>query len=684
MKNKTPYVHRDISWLSFNYRVLQEAKDPSVPLFEKIKFLAIYSSNLGEFYRVRVSNHKNLIRAGKKTVRNVEFQPKEIVKEIMSLVEKQQEEFSHIFQNLIIPGLEKEGVVIKRLNTLTTEQIDFVTTYFSENLIPYIVPILLKEDRVKPFLQNGALYLGVHMKSKGLKDKGKKYYALLKVPSDTQERFVTLPSDTGHELIILDDLVRHIIPKIFPGFKILGSYSIKLTRDAELYIDDEYQGDLIQKIKKGLIKRDKGPAARLVYDREMPKDFINYLKSVFSISSQDLLPEGRYHNNFEFINFPKFDKGHLTDIGIPPIHYTPLHDSKDFFETLRERDHMLYFPYHKYDSVVKFFEEAAVDEHVTHIKIIQYRVAKHSKIMDAIIKAVKNKKQVVAFIEIKARFDEEANLNWGEKLESKGVKVFYSMPGLKVHSKLAMVRRLVNGKEEHYGYLSTGNFHEKTAELYTDFGLFTYEKKIMEEVKRIFKYLETKQKPLVPFKHLGVGTFNLKEKLKDLIHREIEIARKGKEAYITIKMNSLQDKEMINLLYKASQVGVRINMIVRGICCLIPGVKGISENIKGISIVDRYLEHARVFIFGNNSDEKIYLSSADWMVRNLHHRVETMFPIFDKELKQFVRNIIMIQLNDNVKSRVIDGSHKNLYKRNDNQSIRSQYDIYYYIKSRTY
>jgi len=396
------------------------------------------------------------------------------------------------------------------------------------------------------------------------------------------------------------------------------------------------------------------------------------------------LPEGRYHNNFEFIKFPKFNKGHLNDIGIPPIHYTPLHESQDYFSTLREKDHMLYFPYHKYDSVVRFFEEASIDPNVTHIKIIQYRVAKNSKIMDAIIKAVKNKKQVVAFIEIKARFDEEANLNWGEKLESKGVKVYYSMPGLKVHSKLAMVRRLIDGKEEHYGYLSTGNFHEKTAELYTDFGLFTHDKRIMEEVKRIFKYLETKQKPLVPFKHLGVGTFNLKEKLKELLEHEIELARKGKDAYLTIKMNSLQDKEMIDLLYKASKAGVKINMIIRGICSLIPGIKGISENIKGISIIDRYLEHARVFIFGNNGDEKIYLSSADWMVRNLHHRVETMFPIFDEELKQFVRNIIMIQLNDNVKARVIDGSHENFYKRNDNQSIRSQYDIYYYIKSRTF
>ena len=303
--------------------------------------------------------------------------------------------------------------------------------------------------------------------------------------------------------------------------------------------------------------------------------------------------------------------------------------------------------------------------------------------MDAIIRAVKNGKKVIAFIEIKARFDEEANLKWAEKLESKGVKVIYSMPGLKVHSKIAMIRRLVNNKEEFYGYLSTGNFHEKTAELYTDFGLFTADNRIMEEVKRIFNYLEKKSKPKVPFKHLGVGGFNLKEKIKKLIHNEIKVAKDGGKAYITLKMNSLQDKEMIDLLYKASQAGVKIRMIIRGICSLVPGIKGVSENIKGVSIIDKYLEHARVFIFGNGGDEKIFLSSADWMVRNLHRRVETMYPIFDEDLKQFVRNIIMIQLNDNVKARIIDGTDENRYKSTDNQSIRSQYDIYYYIKSRS-
>ena len=343
-------------------------------------------------------------------------------------------------------------------------------------------------------------------------------------------------------------------------------------------------------------------------------------------------------------------------------------------------DHLLYYPYHSYDPVVKFFEDAANDKNVTHIKLIQYRVAKKSKIMEALMKAVKTGKQVTAFIEIKARFDEEANLSWGEKLESNGVKVIYSMPGLKVHSKLAIIRRIHNGEEELFTYLSTGNFHEGTAKVYTDFGLFTKDPRIVDEAQRIFYFLETKKRPEQDFNYLGVGLFNLKAKLIHLIKNEIKQAKKGNNAFITLKMNSLQDVEIINLLYKASQAGVKIKMIVRGIHCIVPGLKGISDNIESISIVDKFLEHARVFIFCNNGDEKIYLASADWMTRNLHHRIETMFPIFDEHLKYIVKTIIKIQLKDNVKSRIHDFKNSNKYKVNDGLPVRSQYDIYYFIK----
>ncbi len=682
MKKPKPYIHRDISWLSFNYRVLQEAKDPNVPLYERIKFLAIYSSNLGEFYRVRVSNHKNLIRAGKKTFKDVEFQPKQIVRHIIKIVTKQQEEFSKVFAMQILPELEKEGISIVRQRDLTAKQLDYVIAYFNDHLIPHVQPMLLKGDMVKPFLQNGALYLGVYMRNL-TSDDNEKYYAIVTIPSEIQDRFIEIPTEKGENkrIIILDDIIRIIISNIFPGFEIRDSYSIKLSRDAELYIDDEYQGDFLEKIKKSLQKRDKGPAARLVYDRTMPKHFLEYLQDVFDIKDMDLLPEGRYHNNFDFMNFPSFGSQKLKNVKLPPIEYAPLSEFKSFFKQISKRDHLLYFPYHSYETVIRFFEIAAQDEFVTHIKILQYRVAKDSRIMDAIIKAVKNGKSVTAFIEVKARFDEEANLSWGEKLASKGVKVIYNIPGLKVHAKLALVRRVVKGNEQHYSYLSTGNFHEGTAKLYTDFGMLTCDPKLINEIKLIFKLVETREKPTQKLKHLGVGAVNLKEKLKDLINKEIHYANQGKKAAITLKMNSLQDREMIDLLYKASQTGVVIKMIVRGICSLVPNIKGISENITVVSIIDRFLEHARVYMFYNNGKEKIYMASADWMVRNLHHRIECMFPIYDEQNRKMVKDIIKIQLADNVKARVIDDKNLNKYKSKKGASVRSQYDTYYYVKN---
>ena len=504
----------------------------------------------------------------------------------------------------------------------------------------------------------------------------------MKIPSDVQDRFVILPSKQ-HTVIFLDDLIREIIPNIFPGFKIVNSYSLKLTRDAELYIDDEYGGDLLQKIKKGLKKRDIGLASRLVYDRSMPKHFIEYLKMVFDLDALDLVPEGRYHNNFDFFKFPNFKKIQLKDISLPPLSYNSFGDDVNIFEAIQKKDHLLYFPYHSYDSVVKLFEEASVDDRVTHIKIIQYRVAKNSKIMDALIRAVKNGKQVTAFVEIKARFDEEANLYWGEMLEANGVNVIYSLPGLKVHSKMAMIRRVVDGKEKLYAYLSTGNFNEQTAKVYTDFGLFTADSRLVDEAQKVFYYLETKKIADRNFKHMGVGTFNLKKKLIDLIEKEIKNAKNGKPAYMKLKMNSLQDKQMIDLLYKANSAGVKIDLIVRGICSIVPGIKGVSDKINGISIVDKFLEHARVFIFANGGDEVIYLSSADWMVRNLHHRVETMFPIFDEHLKYLVRSIIKIQLTDNVKARLHDSKNANKYRKDGGLPVRSQYDIYYFLRRRT-
>ncbi|MCB9311103.1 MAG: polyphosphate kinase 1 [Lewinellaceae bacterium] len=678
----TKIIHRDISWLSFNYRVLQEAADISVPLLERLKFLAIYSSNLDEFFRIRVANHRNLSQTDKVTIKNLEYSPQTVLKQLLKIANTHQKEFTRIFENIILPELEKNRIQIASWHRLNPEQMDFINTYFDEYLLPFVQPVILDGKNIKPFLNNGALYLALYLKKKDA-DKSEPQYAIVKIPSDHLPRFIELPnaSDGTKNIMILDDVVRYTVRYIFPGYDIIDTYSIKITRDAELYIEDEFQGDLINKIKKSLSKRNIGETSRMVYDRIMPRHFLQYLMQVFDIQQVDLLPEGRYHNNSDFFKFPDFGLKHLKDAVLTPIKIPSLEDSSSIFDVIKVQDHFIMTPFHCYESVIKFFEDAATDPDVTHIKIIQYRVAKVSRIMDAIKLAVKSGKQVSTFIEVKARFDEEANLTWGENLEKAGVQVNYSMPGYKVHSKLALVRRLENSKPNIYAYLGTGNFHEDTAKLYSDIGIFTADRRITAEVARIFTYLETQQEPIQKFEYLGVGLFNLKQKFIDLIQREIQHAKSGQKAKMIIKMNSLQDTEMIQLLYNASQAGVKIKLIIRGINCLIPGVKGLSENIEAISIIDRFLEHSRVFVFHNAGESEVYLSSADWMVRNLHFRVEALFPVFDPIIAKNIISILKIQWNDNVKARIFDAAQSNSYKTNDDEiAMRSQIETYYFIK----
>ena len=679
-----PYIHRDISWLSFNARVLQEAKDPTVPLFERLKFLAIYSSNLDEFFRVRVANHHNLLRVGKKTKKKLDYNPKQLVKQILTIVNEQQEEFSRIFEKEITPELNQYNIHIRRRLELNEEQKEFLDDYFSDHLLPFVQPVLLMGNKVKPFLNNGALYLAIQMYDKddirGVKD----YYALVKIPSDHLPRFIELPSKQGHrDIIILDDIVRYSVGTMFPGYEIKDTYSIKLTRDAELYIDDEYSGNLIQKIKNSLAKRHVGPPSRFVYDREMPPQLLTYISDMFGIQKNGWLREGRYHNNADFFKFPNFGLTHLQNQPLPPLPYTLLENSKDFFGEIKKRDQLINFPFHSYESVVRFFEEAAADPFVTHIKIVQYRVAKKSRIMAALINAVKSGKQVSCFVEVKARFDEEANLYWGDVLEKAGVQVHYSWPGIKVHAKVALVIRAENKSTKLYSYMSSGNFHEDTAKIYGDFGLFTARRKLTLEIARLFSYLETKKKPRTPFKYLLVGQFNLRPSLVSFIDKEIANAKAGKPSGITIKLNSLQDREMVAKLYEASQASVPVRIISRGICCLLPGIKGVSDNIKVISIVDRFLEHARVFIFHNNGEDNLYVSSADWMTRNLSYRIETVFPIFDKNIKKEIMHLVELQWSDNVKARVIDKKQTNDYQKTKSDvPNRSQLETYYYFKSK--
>ena len=652
MQKEAPFIHRDISWLSFNYRVLQEAKDPSVPLFERIKFLAIYSSNLGEYFAVRVAQHINLLKINKKTKKKLDYDPKQVLREIRDVLNYQLEEFSDIFENQIVRELKKYDIRLLRRLQLNQEQEEFVEDYFKDNLMPFVQPVLMIKHKIRPFLSNAALYLMIEMRDKeNDKKNDKKQNAIVKIPSDHLPRFITLPSSKAKrkDIIMLDDIIRHNVKYLFPGYEILDTYSIKLTRDAALYIDDEFSGNLLAKIKHSLTKRDVGPPSRLVIDREMPNKQLDFLMDNFGLEKYGVFPEGRYHNNFDFFQFPDFGLTQLKNISFPPLPYKLLEKTEDYFKSLRERDHLVHFPYQSYESVVRFFEEAANDPDVTHIKIIQYRVAKKSRIMSALAKAVKNGKQVSAFIEVKARFDEEANLKWGEFLEKAGVEVHYSFPGLKVHSKAALVRRTEKRGAKLYTYMSTGNFHEDTAKIYSDFGLFTADRRITNEIARVFSYLETVKRPNSNFKHLLVGQFNLRHSLLTLIDQEIENKSMDRPAKILLKMNSLQDPMMIKKLYEASQAGVSIKLIIRGICCLVPGVKGWSENIKVISIVDRFLEHARVFIFHNNGEEKIYLSSADWMTRNLSYRVETVFPIYDESIRKELVEIMNMQLSDNVR-----------------------------------
>jgi len=678
------FIHRDISWLSFNYRVLQEAKDPAVPLLERLKFLAIYSSNLDEFFRIRVASIRNLKKVGRKTKAELDFVPRDVLREIHEIVNNQQGEVSQIFEKQIVPELRKHNVFILRRMDLNAEQRYFVESYFHNNLLPFVMPVLLVKQRIRAFLANAHLYLAVHLRPRK-KPLAPSEYALVKIPSDQLPRFVPLPSANGrHDLILLDDIVRHSVSWLFPGYEIQDTYSIKLTRDAELYIDDEFSGDLVQKIKNSLTKRQVGPASRFVYDREMPNHLLQYLKETFDLGKNDMLPEGRYHNNFDFFKFPDFGLSHLKNKPLPPLPHPTLHDSDDPFGAIRKKDQLLHVPYQSYQAVVNFFEHAAKDPNVTHIKVIQYRVAKRSKILEALMEAVREGKQVSTFVEIKARFDEAANLEWGERLDRAGVRVHYSFPGVKVHSKLALVRRMEHGKPRLYAYLATGNFHEETALVYSDFGIFTTDPRLTAEVSNVFSFLENIKPPRQEFEHLFVGKFNLRPALYTLIDHEIAAAKAGKTARILIKTNSIEDKDVIRKLYEASQAGVKVQLIVRGICCLVPGVEGLSENIEAISIVDRFLEHTRVFVFHHGGEEKMFLSSADLMQRNLNFRIETAFPVYDADIKKEIATLLNLQLEDNVKARILDEHDRNEYRRsNSDIPVRAQLETYFHFKRKT-
>lgn len=600
------------------------------------------------------------------------------------MVIEQQKEFGKIFREEIIPELEENNIHIAQLNELDKDDFSFIEDYFNQNIIHFIQPILLVKNRIIPFLKNRYLYHAIRMVLGDSKITDKKkikhQYAIVEIPTDHLSRFIELPSkNKQHRYIFLDDIVKSCLHIIFPAYKIQDVYSVKLTRDAELYIDDEFTGNLLNKIQKSLNKRSTGVPSRFLYDESMPKEFLNFLKSALNLSKDDMVAGGQYHNFNDFFSFPNPYKNKLQYKGIVPIKVNEIDKHENIFEAVKEKDRFLHFPHHSYDYVVDFFEQAADDPSVFEINLTQYRVAKDSKIVKSLIKASLAGKKVTAFVEVKARFDEESNIFWAAEMEKAGVKVFYSFPGLKVHAKLALFKRTESGKTVNYCYLGTGNFNENTAKIYTDIALFTSNKKICSEVNKVFKFL-TNKKGSYNFDKLLVAQFNMRDRFTQLIDNEINNALEGKPARIILKMNSLEDRKMINKLYAASNAGVKIDIIVRGICCLNPGVKNLSQNIRVISIIDKYLEHSRFYIFHNNGAEKIFAASADWMKRNLSRRIEVAFPIYDEEIKKIVMDIINIQLSDNVKARLINKNGKLSFVKNDNISIRSQEEVYNYLK----
>jgi polyphosphate kinase len=681
------FFDRELSWLSFNYRVLQEAKDPAVPLYERIKFLAIYSANLDEFFRVRIASIRSLLNLKEKSREELPFQPRILLKKIRETVNAQQEEFGRIFREEIIPGLNSENIYLVNELSLNESQKEFVKSYFPDRVLPYVQPTLLDKNKISTFLHNRAIYLAVKLRSKkkskpaGRAKQQRFRHAIAEVPSDKLGRFVSLPSVNGkHFVMFLDDIIRINLPSLFPGYHIESCYSVKLTRDAELYIDDEFSGDLLYKIKKGLSKRKTGLPSRFLYDKEMPADFLKLLRDTLQLKKDDLIPGGKYHNFNDFFGFPKFNKLHLEYETMPPLNCKELDGVVSMFDVISQKDILLSFPCQSYGYVLKFLEESADDVNVKSIKITLYRVAEDSLVIRSLIKAAENGKDVAAFVEVKARFDEETNFASADKLVKAGVKVYFSFPGLKVHSKLCLIERTEKGISKLYSYLSTGNFNEKTSRIYSDYGLLTSNRDFGKEIKKVFSFLERKSEK-GKFNHLLVAPFNLRKKLLHLIDAEIQNALEGKHAEITLKLNSLEDRKMIKKLYEASEAGVKIKLIIRGICCLVPGIRGLSENIQGISIVDRFLEHSRVYIFYNNGDKKYFLSSADWMKRNLSRRVEVAFPVYDKDSQKQLQKMIDLQWSDNQKARIIDPKQSNSYKiSNEEKKIRSQYEIYKLMK----
>lgn len=676
MSKKIPLINRDLSWLSFNARVLQEAEDTTVPLIERIRFLGIFSNNRDEFFRVRVATIRRMVKWPHKGKQMFGEFPNVLLENIQKIVIRQQKKFEKIYES-ILGELKKENIFLVNEKQLSESHQQFVRNYFHDQVYPFLVPIMLESAPKFPYLKDKSTYLIIKI-TQNIKDKKWKY-ALIELPTDVVSRFLVLPAmDQQRMIILLDDVIRFCLDDIFSVFTYekIESYTVKITRDAELEIDRDISKSLMEKVSKSVKMRKKGAPVRLAYDENIPDDLLNFMLKKINMDKSDyLIPGGRYHNFRDFMNFPDLGKKNLR-YNIPhPADHPDLIGQRSVFKVIRQKDVLLAYPYHSFHHIIDLLREASIDPKVDSIKITLYRAAINSGIVNALVNAVKNGKQVTAVVELQARFDEEANIAFANKLQEEGAQVIFGVPGLKVHSKLFLIARKEEGKTVHYAHLGTGNFNEQTAKLYCDHSLLTSDKKITEEVVKLFSFYRDNFKTGM-YKRLLVSPFNMRKKFIQMISDEIKNAEAGKPAYMYIKMNSLVDTEMIKKLYQASEAGVKIKMIVRGICSLVTELKGYSDNIEVISIVDKFLEHSRIFVFANNGDEKYFISSADWMYRNLDHRSEVALPIYDKELQKQLMTYLQIQLNDNVKARIIDKEQKNEYrKRSGAVTFRAQDDI---------
>jgi polyphosphate kinase len=674
------FVNRELSWLEFNGRVLQEAADETTPLIERIKFLGIFSNNLDEFFRVRVATLNRLIDFNKRGTDNLSINPRRTIKEINRIDAEQQKEFARIFRKLV-RELAAEGIHIINENDLSTDHGAYITRFFNENVRSQLFPIMLGNLK-SASLVDKSIYLAIKLSKKGHSDD--EQFAVIRVPSGPLSRFVILPPSGNQQyIILLDDVIRYCLGEVFSifGYDSFQAYTFKFTRDAELDIDNDVSKSFLEIMTESLKQRKLGAPVRFIYDKNMPGKLLTMLKQKLDINESDTMTKsGRYHNFKDFMSFPSIGRTDLLFAPSVPLEHRRLPKNESILRVMRDRDIMLHYPYQSFGYIIDLLREASIDPQVRSIKMTLYRVARDSNVINALINAARNGKSVTVFMELQARFDEEANIYWAEKMQEEGVKLIQGIPGFKVHCKLLIIRRKEGDKNVYYANIGTGNFNEQTARVYADDSLLTSNPQIAADVNSVFSLFESKYNP-PKFNSLVVAPFHMRNFFIRLINNEINEAKAGREAWCILKLNNLVDDKIIKKLYQAGQAGVKVRIICRGTCTMIPGLKNFSENIEVISIVDKFLEHSRVFIFNNGGEEKYFITSADWMVRNLDNRIEVACPVLDKGIQQELKTMLLIQLKDNTKARIVNHEVPNFYKDHEKlPRIRSQVEIYNYLK----